>query len=511
MGQHLAKLVLLSMPLGGCSLIYSSERLPELNDAPPADVNLSGLTIERVSPAVLLEGQGDGGSRPAVLVIHGTNIAAGATVEIKPHQGEPSIQSWTIDNEAAVVDAYGQSIAVPIRLNVDANIGPRPPATSPSIRLDVTVTQPAPFTDIRATLGDDEDPVLTLQGLPELTGTPSSTLLNDPLYSRIDATDIPTVDRTGPLILRSTSSITIGGAGPLALNASGQTPGPGGFRGGDGGQPGVIGGAGDGKQGDGAGGGRPNGGGAGFAQMGEAGSGASGPIAGEASLTTLESPNRGSGGAGGKGADAALGARGGAGGGGGGTLELTAGGDLIVMVPIEAMGAKGGNGNGTATAGGGGSGGVVLLRAGRNLSVAGPGITATGGPRGDGGNGAAGKGSDGRIRIDTPDPDSQIVSTPDVGYRGPRFDSMTPMIVREEKPQLTFVGQPNALIKYTIEGGEEGRTLGPIEISLMSNGRTTVPLAMPLFRGLNRLCALVTGVTERRDEAENCITLAYLY
>ncbi len=500
------------MPLGGCSLIYSSDRLPAVNDAPPADVEPMKLTLERVSPVVLLEGQGDGGSRPAMLVIYGTNIAAGATVKITAHQGELNNPSLIIDDATAVVDAYGQSIAVPIKLNVDANIGPRAPATSPSIRLDVTVTQPAPFTDIRATLGDDEDPVLTLQGLPELTETPTAMMLDDPLYSKIDATDIPTANRTAPLILRSTSSITIRGTGSLALNALGQNPGPGGARGGNGGQPGLTGSPG--AQGDGAGGGRPNGGGAGFAQMGDPGNGAAGPTAGDASLTTLDSPNRGSGGAGGKGQDAVLGGnRGGAGGGGGGTLELTAGGDLTIMAAIEANGGKGGEGNGGgnagATAGGGGSGGVVLLRAGRTLAVAAPGVTATGGPRGDG-NGSAGKGSDGRIRIDAPDPMVTIMSSPRVEYRGPMFDPMTPMVVREEKPRLSLVGQGSALIKYTIES-EEGTTLGPIEITLGSNGKTTVPLGMPLFRGLNRLCALVTGVTERRDEAENCITLAYLY
>lgn len=504
MGQHLAKLVLLSMPLGGCSLIYSSDRLPALNDAPPADVEPFSITLERVSPAVLLEGQGEGGSRPAVLVVHGTNIAAGATVMVTTHRGEMSNASVMVDNAAAVVDAYGQSIAVPITLGVDKNIGP-----SQLIRLDVTVIQPPPNAEVRATLGDDEDPVLTLQGLPELDGTPDAMMLDAPLYSRIDATDIPIAGRTAPLILRSTSSITIGGAGPLALNAVNREPGPGGLRGGEGGAGSLLGTGIDGKQGDGDGGGRQNGGGAGFSQMGEPGTGGSGPITGEASLTTLGGKNRASGGAGGKGANLVANPKGGDGGGGGGTLELTAGGDLKVSVLIEAKGGIGGQGSGTASAGGGGAGGVVLLRAGGAL-ILDQGVTATGGPRGPGGNIAAGKGSDGRVRVDTPDPSSQIVSTPAVGYRGPRFDPMTPMVVREEKPQLTFVGQPGALIKYTIEGGED-RTLGPIEITLMGTGKTTVPLGMPLFRGLNRLCALVTGVTERRDEAENCITLAYLY
>jgi hypothetical protein len=503
MGQHLAKLVLLSMPLGGCSLIYSSDRLPALNDAPPADVNPPGLTIERVSPAVLLEGQGDGGSRPAVLVVHGTNIAAGATVMVTTHPGEMNNASVMVDNAAAVVDAYGQSIAVPITLYVDKNIGP-----SQSIRLDVTVIQAPPNAEIRATLGDDEDPALTLQGLPELEGTLAAMI--EPLYSKIDVTAIPTAGLTGPLILRSTSSIKIAGSGPLALNADGQDPGPGGFRGGEGGPGGVLGPGGEGKEGLGPGGGRPSGGGAGFARPGDAGTGAQGPVAGEPALTTLTTPdsrNRGSGGAGGRGGGL-LGGPGGTGGGGGGALELTAGGDLTVEVSIEAKGAAGTGGTNGGTPGGGGSGGVVLLRTGGTLTLAAPGVTATGGPKGGAAN--AGDGSEGRIRIDAPDPAVMIMSAPGVGYRGPRFDLMTPMIVREEKPRLTFVGQPGALIKYTIEDGES-TTLGPIEIMMPAAGKTTVPLAMPLFRGFNRLCALVTGVTERREEAENCITLAYLY
>ncbi len=505
MRQHLAKLVLLSMPLGGCSLIYSSDRLPAVNDAPPADVEPMKLTLERVSPVVLLEGQGEGGSRPAVLVVHGTNIAAGATVMVTTHRGEMNNASVMVDNAAAVVDAYGQSIAVPITLNVDKNIG-----ASQSIRLDVTVIQAPPNAEIRATLGDDEDPALTLQGLPELEGTPTAMMLDAPLYSRIDATDIPTAGRMTPLILRSTSSIKIGGGGPIALNAAGREPGPGGFRGGEGGPGGVLGPGGEGKEGVGPGGGRPSGGGAGFSRAGDAGTGGPGPVAGEPALTALTTPdsdNRGSGGAGGRGGGV-LGGKGGDGGGGGGALELTAGGDLTVMVPIEAKGDAGTAGMGGGTPGGGGSGGVVLLRTGGTLTLADPGVTATGGLKGGAMN--AGDGSAGRIRIDAPDPTAMIMSMPAVGYRGPRFDPMTPMIVREEKPKVTFVGQAGALIKYTIEDSE-GTTLGPIEIMMPGSGKTTVQLAMPLFRGLNRLCALVTGVTERRDEAENCITLAYLY
>lgn len=509
MGDHLARLVLLAIPLGGCSLLYDPDRLAPAAEGPAPPVKCESLAIERVYPDELLEGQGTAGSRPAVLVISGQNIAAGAMVSITPHDpaDKPAL---TVDMAQVARDRFGTRLAVPIALDVDPNLG----ATS-SIRLDVTVTQPCAASGGTATSSLREleggAPALTLRGLVELTGTASVSTALPNLYSRVDVTGLIAAGAAKPLIIRSTSSITIGGTQPVSVSAMDQMPGPGGFGGGNGGEPGIIGGAGNGSMGGGPGGGIPNGGGAGFSTTGGMGTGASsgpgGPIAGDAALVTLESPNRGSGGAGGKGAMLAGGQRGGAGGGGGGSIELTAAGDLNVMVPIEARGGTGSKTN--ASSGGGGSGGVVLIRAGGRLTLAGgaDAVTVAGGLPGDPVD--AGAGAPGRIRIDGLNRSIAVMANPAIGYRGPMFGAGTPSIVAEVRPRFAFIGQPSALVRYTIEG-EDGTTRGPVELTLSSTGDTAVPLALDLFAGYNKICALVTGVINRRDEAESCITLAYI-
>jgi hypothetical protein len=125
-----------------------------------------------------------------------------------------------------------------------------------------------------------------------------------------------------------------------------------------------------------------------------------------------------------------------------------------------------------------------------------------------GGNGA-GMGANGRVRVDTPSR-ANIASMPGVGHRGPMFAITAPMVVREQKPQLPIVGEPDALIKYVIDDGE-GTTRGPDEFTMSPTGEMNIPFGVSLFRGYNKLCLLVSGVETRRPEAENCITIAYLY
>jgi hypothetical protein len=510
MAPHVARLLLLTTTLGGCSLIYSSNRLPDVVDAPvdtPEKPVCDSLKIERVFPTELLEGQGDEGGRSAVLLIQGRNICAGAVVSITPHAGETSSPLIALDAAQLALDDWGLRIAVPVKLKVDANI-----SAGKSVRLDVSVTQPADPTapggakvtsSLEKLEGDGDPPVLMLKGLDELSGAASLPTDTAHVYSHVNVTSISAMDRTGPLIIRSTASIAITGPGPYLFNATATTPGPGGFAGGAGGQALLT--PEDGKMGGGAGGGRPNGGGAGFATMGGAGEGGNspGPVAGEPSITTLEYPNRGSGGAGGQGSNV-LGP-GGNGGHGGGSIELTAGGNLTVAGTIEANGSDGTRvSNGKA--GGGGSGGLVLLRTGGTFSVGG--IQAIGGNPGAGGTG--GIGSVGRVRVDSPRKIATIPSDPIVGYHGPMLAPTTELVVREPQPRVTFVGEPNAIISYTIEDGE-GTTRGPVQLTLSGTGESTIPLGMELFEGYNRLCALVTGVSMRRPEAENCITLAYLF
>lgn len=180
----------------------------------------------------------------------------------------------------------------------------------------------------------------------------------------------------------------------------------------------------------------------------------------------------------------------------------------MVMAPIEAKGGDGETKSNGATSGGGGSGGVVLLRAGGVLAVGNTtaGVIATGGAAG---GADAGKGSVGRVRIDARSRDASVTSTPAIGYRGPMFGMTTPVIVTAPKPQLTIVGQPSASIKYVIES-EDGKTTAQTEFTIPSTGEGVLPLAASLFEGHNRICLLVTGSSTRRDEAENCIALAYI-
>src|SRR5262249_54050143 len=68
---------MLAPALAGCSLIYNPNNLPnQVIDAPVpvADANDSMLMLLDVQPAVINEGQGDGGSAPALFVIHGHNF-----------------------------------------------------------------------------------------------------------------------------------------------------------------------------------------------------------------------------------------------------------------------------------------------------------------------------------------------------------------------------------------------------------------------------------------------------
>src|SRR5436190_23408722 len=76
MGQHLAKLLLLSTTLGGCSKLYDPDRLAKATDAPPPplDIRPCEMTVTDVTPTTLFEGMGVGGSRPALIVISGRNL-----------------------------------------------------------------------------------------------------------------------------------------------------------------------------------------------------------------------------------------------------------------------------------------------------------------------------------------------------------------------------------------------------------------------------------------------------
>ncbi len=498
--------LVVGLAASGCSLLYDPDKLPAAPidapaDAPPdmpVDANPALLTITSVAPRDLIEGQGDGGSRRALVVVHGMNIVAGATVAITAHDGETATPMLEIDNDAVEVASDGATLVVPVKVAVDGNLGPS--ATVASIRLDVAVTQDAPGGPVTQSLTalDDpapDSPVLTLQGLDELSGSPSLATDVTHRFSKIDVDTITAADNTQPLIVESTSSITV--ANVIAVNASDNTPGPGGGTGGLGGS-GAVGSPGN--DGGGPGHGIHDGGGGGFGTAGTVaptGGGAGGSSVGKASLPTLVSPNVSSGGAGNKGT--LLNIRGGNGGGGGGMIALTAAGDLT----FAAIEAKGGDGTtGSNTTGGGGSGGAVLVR-GATITITGAGITATGGT----GGGAGGNGGDGRVRFDAAAEATTITSTPAAGYRGPMADAATPLIVRTPMPKITFDGSPGAF-SYVLEDETGTNTKGPFALTMPSGGKLGV-MVQPLFVGINHLCVLVTDA-QTADEGRNCISVAFV-
>jgi hypothetical protein len=294
-----------------------------------------------------------------------------------------------------------------------------------------------------------------------------------------------------PVVIRSQSSVTLDLAN---VNASGKAGGPGGANGGNRGTVAI----GAGQAGGGAGGGKPSGGGGGFGTAGANGASANtgGPVAGAANLAALAAPNRGSGGAGG---NAGI-ADGGDGGGGGGTIEITAAG----TVTLGTLEARGGNGTNGANGGGGGSGGAILIR---GQSVTATTISVAGGT----GPGNGGDGGQGRIRIDVPG--ASAPTTTPAAYRGQTFAANTPLIVRSDRPTLTVFGQPNTQFQYFFEPADGAGVEGPFNVSIGSQGMNTFTPPAPLFRGLNRLCAIVEGgsFNNQRAEALNCIEIVYLF
>jgi hypothetical protein len=482
----------------GCSLVYNPSDLPGIpidgKPDPDAEIVLDAdptqLVLERVSPAIIFEGTGTGGSRKGVITVHGKQIVPGAKITIAPHAGAVGDPMITIDDAATDVSDNGFYVAAPFTIQVNPAL-----AAAATIRLDVTVTQPTGSGDVSQTLTElplpspDETPVLVLEGLAELTDETNAPLptANAHEYSQVMITGgLSAADTNGPLIIRVRGSASI--TGTSAVNANNQSRGAGAHDGGDGGPGELLDGS-LGSPGGGPGGGQPNAGGGGFAVQGGGGTG--GPPSGQPQIISHAS-NSGNGGAGGNGE--ILGAAGGAGGGGGGSIEVTAGG-MVEIGPIEA---RGGNGSAGATTGGGGSGGLVLLR----------GASITAGTVNVGGGNGTNTGSIGRIRVDTPITAAPTTNPP--AYRGPMFDAATPLLTRSKQPILKVFGQPGATFSYVITDDQKQISRGPFASSIAAGGSNMVPLAEELFRGLNTICVRVDG-GGALPEAQNCIDLVHVF
>jgi len=485
--------------VAGCSLIYNPDGIPTKQDAPtipPADVDPTMLVLDSVAPVVIREGQGDGNSRPAIVVCRGHQIAADATVEIVPVDGTTTIH---LDVGTPVIAPHGDFIAVAVTAHVDSALD------EVSVSLVVKVTQPAGATPVVAMLTG-----ISLQGLKEANSA-ADVMPPRPLgYSVVDITSgglnyTPAADLPAALI-RAESSIMITGdilASGAAGTSSGGAGGPGGCKGGNAGIPGSCAGAGGAASANNAGGG-----GAGFATGGTAGdgmnAGGAGAQVGTASIATYTgtgvAPNVGSGGGGG---NAALLSNAGGGGGGGGTIELTAGGDVHIVGSITANGGKGGDASGAVASGGGGggAGGAVMLRSGGELIAGAITVTAGGGGAKGGltGGNAGGAGANGRVRWDSP-------SRPPA-HRGPTFDMMTPTTVTAE-PSIGLHGTSgDQFTVYVIDQDNRTDTNQPQGAFSSDN---TANLSPMLHDGYNRLCITLQGGTLGQSESDKCIDIAYL-
>ncbi len=471
MGQHLAKLVLLTTPLGGCSLLYDPDRLAPAADAarPPPDIFPCQMEVTDLAPATLFEGTGVGGSRPAVLVIMGRNLTKQNTMVSVMAPGAPRMPMFEIDNANLEVDSYGEFLAVPVTLPIDSDL-----KRGEFFALDVTVTQEC-MEGPRSSMVTGK---LTLVGLDELIPPVPDLVAGVSDYSQIA---IPSgmikiaSSAMEPVILRSRSSVAIMPA--ISADAGEpdvQSPGPGGGRGGNGGPADLLN-PGPGMAGLGPSPGLPSGGAAGFSNA-------------DVPLATLGAPNRGSGGAGGNGGTTQ---RGGDGGGGGGTIEITAAGDLTVTE----VSAAGENGTGGANPGGGGSGGVILLRAGGNLTSGA--INVAGG----------GAGAPGRARYDAGGMATGAITG---HHRGPMFVNLPlnpPLIARSRTPEITVSGKPLSLFRYFII--RKSGTSALVDETIGAGGTARVTLQQDLGPGLNQLC-LVVGTGDASSDTRNCIDIAYL-
>jgi hypothetical protein len=491
--------LVLSVALGatGCSLIYDADDLsprPPIDAGPDApidalvnDANVTALRLTAIDPEAIDEGTGAGGSRPAIVVIEGSDIEASlATASVAFDGAAPDTPPTVVE---AVVEPTMGRIVVALTVPVLPALRQGQTAT-----LNVTVTQ----------AGTSATIPLTVTGLDELEpGKAVPSFDTDDLedrYSRVRLGQNVTFTGDKPAFIRSVTDIDIEAA--VSVSARGQTAGPGGCNGGPGGN---AGGCGDGAGKPGSGLIAAGGGGGGFGTEGEDGragtagaQGAGGAVVGDPMLSVLvldgnAEGNRGSGGGGG--GDLLGGESGGAGGGGGGTIALSAGGSIRVSASgsIAARGGVGGVG------GGGGSGGAVLVRAVGVVEGRDEWINTGGGA----GSGSGGDGGDGRVRIDAPAGDVADMAVEAVAARGPAWGPDQEVITRDPMQALAVRGAPGAQHGVQLNGESAGTVL------LDGNGAATV--RRRLEAGRNVVCLVADpGAQIIRDENRNCLTIGYV-
>lgn len=481
MRQHLAKLSSMFL-VGGCSLLYNPDRIGPgtdakvYEDAPPVDVDPNSLMITSVDSPPLVEGQGDEGSRPAVLVLRGANITQDATVSIESASEPVNIE---LVGEP-VISNQGDMIAIAVIARVDKDL---PAGTTRD--LVVKVSQPLLLGGVA-----EQHAMWQLKGLDELEGATGTIDTAAPReYSRVDVQTL-TYSGTGRVIVRATASIKVANA--INVSANGTVPGPGGGMGG--GPEGDGKGPGYGKKGV---AGSKGGGGGGFVIAGEDGGsniGSGGAMTGDRLITSYAT-NASSGGGGANST----------GGAGGGTLELTAGGNLTVSGAISSKGSNGAGGL-LAAGAGGGSGGVVVLRSGATATVAG--IDLDGGAGGKGtlqlGAGDGGAGRQGRARIDA----VEIVGDMGPAHRGIMFDAITPVITRDSMLNVRVLGSSGD--RFDIQ--RASTSFAPIgeKTTIDFGGAAELEPTVMLDPGFNRVCFIPESSGLGNPESRNCFDVAFV-
>jgi hypothetical protein len=483
-----------ALSLAGCSLLYSPNNLPApaIDATVPPDLYVTMhpdlLTLDAAGPMVLFEGQGTGGSRPAILAITGSNIADDATVALLPTGGQSPAPMIEVDN-AHAGHAPGV-LAVPVTLPIDTSRGT---AGASDVALTVQVTQMAPPGSGAPAIVKSLEGQVVLRNLPELDAPVTSSAALAPLYSRValsSALSFTPGAAAGPAVIRAVSSIS---AGDVHADAQGASPGPGGAGGGAASTRGA-----------GPGGGNPAallsgglleaGSGGGYGSVGGSGgsllnptSNPGGPATGDELITSYAS-SAGSGGGGGNSNS---------GGGAGGTLELTAGGTLTV----GRVTANGGAGSGN---GGGGSGGAIVLRSG---AVAMFGAITAGGGGVVSGSGAGGGGS-GRLRYDVPSVGGAIPTLPTANRRGAAFLEAIPLVTNDPRQTLQLISIAASDLSFKVFVLDAAGIT--TEATMVTFAAPAVAIKPTLNAGYNRVCVTPPQGNPTLAESTSCIDIAYV-
>jgi len=496
MSSRLAAVVVLS----SCSFIYNPSNISgDSGNAVDAehvvDVNPSALALTYAFPPVVNEGAGQGGARPAVIVVRGAEISPAATVTVVPATGAAT---QIVVNNIAIAEDHTW-IAISISAPVDTMQDETGGNAKPDVPLTVTVDNG------NGTVVAMPANTLALHFLDQLVTPPTTPPPAKKLYSMVmvpSATTFLASTSAGRAVITSVSSISF--IGEITANGGATVPGPGGCAGGtaaattppaktaDGvtctssgvGATSILGGG---------------GGGAGYTVAGDdgtgSGSGAGGPATGDIAISSYTTSYAGGGGGG---APTTV-LPGSAGGGGGGTVELTSGGDLSVSGGAsDAIAALGG----TSGGGGGGAGGTILVRCGGALT-----LTKALDVAPTSGSGNGGKGKPGRTRVDTATGTAPV----GVGFTGAMFLTVPYMTTTQTTSDIMITGPAGVPGFQGQVYDKDGNALADGNFNVSFGANSTAIPSIKLTAGYNKVCVIVpNGNVLQSPEAGNCAEIVFL-